>query len=455
MAIRLVAPVCLNELGKRKNNEDSIYPTQGSATAADRLFMVCDGVGGANKGEIASRLVCDLFADYINSHPIALLDASYLSTALQTVESQLKQYAAQHPECAGMATTLTLIYFDDERNSATLAWVGDSKIFHVRNGEILFQTTDHSLVQEWVKRGELTPEEAKSHPQRNVILRAVSPEAPTQVDVVQLNDLEKGDFFLLASDGILESVDDRILTTLLQQSDRTDQLSDIQQRVLQFCSESSNDNFSMYLLQIAEIIENALPTAVVPPSIVSEQKTELENNPTAALPTSPPPPITILDEETPSQAMAKGNAKMLRWLLIGALIAFVGFGFMYWQKMRQQRVERENSFAQAIQSATTMAENNQYPQATAVLDSLETVFPEKKATLDSLQNIYTQKEANYASQLEEQRTTDSLRIAILKKQKLYPDSTVTTPEAQSKLDSIRQLSNEQLRQLADSVLLTP
>lgn len=252
MAIVLKSPVSLNEKGKRKNNQDSIYPFISANTAQQRLFMVCDGVGGANKGEIASRMVCEAIAAYFSEHTSTYIDEQYVSKAVKYAEAKLARHTAVQAECAGMSTTLTLIWFDDATNRALVAWVGDSRVYQLRNGEVHFVTADHSLVNELVKRGDLTPEEAALHPQRNVILRAISDSGqPTKTDVVEITDIQAGDYFLLCSDGILESIDESILEVILP--DGNADLEKAQAQIYEMCDNLSNDNFSMYLLNVANV----------------------------------------------------------------------------------------------------------------------------------------------------------------------------------------------------------
>lgn len=275
MAIRIHQPVFLHQVGRRKNNEDSILPIDNEATANHKLFMVCDGVGGANKGEVASRMVCDLMQQYFNKEIPTIVDAPFLQNALKYIENEMDKYVTQHPECAGMATTLTLLYLDDFNNTATIAWCGDSRVYQVRNGNIIFKTDDHSLVNELLKRGEITAEDARIHPQRNVILRAISGTAyPAELDVVNTLTIKNNDYFLLCSDGILESLDDRIISPLL--SDEKTTLPEKQAIINEICLKGSNDNFSMYLLQIAEIVE-IKSTTVIDNPIINQPELSSEN----------------------------------------------------------------------------------------------------------------------------------------------------------------------------------
>ena len=310
MAISIQHPVFLHEKGRRPNNEDSVLPIDNSATSQDRLFIVCDGVGGANKGEIASRMVCDIFQVYFNDSPTDFVDAKYLNDGLKFVEQKLSEHIEEHPECRGMATTLTLIYFDDKNNRVVAGWCGDSRIYQIRNGEIKFVSEDHSLVNELVKRGEITPEEALVHPQRNVILRAISGQkSPTKIDVVELKDIQKDDYFLLCTDGILESIDNRILLTLLKNAQCN--IAEVNQQIKDLCAQYSNDNFSMYLLQVKKV-----------------SNPFIESKATKVLPMSAMAKKTDVIEKRPSEKLDESNKKMIYLAVVAALLALLAI-FIY------------------------------------------------------------------------------------------------------------------------------
>jgi PPM family protein phosphatase len=266
ITISLRQPIGMSERGKRANNEDSIFPLQ--AHPQDSLFIVCDGVGGAAKGNIASRLVCDTFAKIFTDVQISEPDT--IGMALKEVEQAVQNYTRANPESTGMATTLTLLHFHD--NGATVAHVGDSRIYQIRNGEILYRSEDHSFVQELVRSGIITPEQAASHPKRNVITRAIQgKENPTKADVYVLQDIQADDYFFLCSDGILESVNDGTLREILTSSDNNEEKIDT---IKILCEARSRDNFSCYLIQIEAAEGTADIEANQPPMRIAPAKTQ-------------------------------------------------------------------------------------------------------------------------------------------------------------------------------------
>ena len=146
---------------------------------------------------------------------------------------------AIHPEAKGMATTLTMIFIGT--TGITLAHVGDSRIYHFRKGEILFQTEDHSLVNSLVKLGKITREEAVHHPQRNVIIRAIQgTDRPTETDVVLLNDIKAGDYLFMCSDGVLERLNNKGLSDIFKHSSGPE---DIKMQSCPLVAGKTRDNF--------------------------------------------------------------------------------------------------------------------------------------------------------------------------------------------------------------------
>lgn len=250
MKIKINSPKAINHIGGRSNNEDSIYPLLGNASKNDKLFLVCDGVGGNEKGEVASRLACDKMVEYFMQNPTETSNGTYIADALKYTEAAFDQYIAKNPQAKGMGTTLTLLQLHAE--GATITHVGDSRVYQFRNGQIIFQTSDHSLVNDLLKAGVLTEEQAKNHPRKNVISRAVQGNVvkPTKADVSIITDLQAGDYFFLCTDGILENITDFEIGQILSENiSNDDKIAQISKR----CEEAPNDNFSAYLVQINSV----------------------------------------------------------------------------------------------------------------------------------------------------------------------------------------------------------
>lgn len=218
----------LQELGQRQNQEDSIFPPVGRQTSEDRLFILCDGMGGHERGEVASAAVCEAMSRYVLDHcePYGLFSDDDFAQALNTAYEALD--TKDDGSSRKMGTTMTFLKF--HAAGATVAHIGDSRVYQLRpsQGEeparIVFKTQDHSLVNDLIKVGELTEEEAKTFPQRNVITRAMQPhqERRAKADIAHLTDIRPGDYFFLCSDGMLEITEDENLLYIITNTTNSD-----------------------------------------------------------------------------------------------------------------------------------------------------------------------------------------------------------------------------------------
>lgn len=271
MKIKINNPKAINHIGGRSNNEDSIFPLLGDANKNNRLFLVCDGVGGNEKGEVASRITCDSFAEYFEQNPTETSNETYIAEALKYAEANIDKDIAKNPDSKGMGTTLTLLHLHS--SGTTIAHVGDSRVYQFRDGQIMFQTSDHSMVSDLLKAGVINEEQAKDHPHKNVISRAVQGASvkPTKADVTIITDIQPGDYFFLCSDGILENITDfQIGQILLQDIDDTAKMEQISKQ----CEIAPNDNFSAYLVPIQSvegaILQNKQESTTVEATVLAE-----------------------------------------------------------------------------------------------------------------------------------------------------------------------------------------
>lgn len=248
MKIRIEKPITFSLTGQRANNEDFVYPVDEQS----RLFIVCDGIGGWDQGEVASRLVAQAVAQYFEQYPTKCPNEIYFTNALASAYAALAEYLRQNPLLSRLGTTLALLYLTDV--GAVVAHVGDSRVYQVRGATILHQTQDHKYVHELVAEGIITQEQAQNHPRRNTLSRSVgldSNQFPPRMDkaeIAHLTDIQEGDYFFLCSDGVLEQVDEKILTEIFAQSGTSEE---IVARVLGQCRELTRDNYSGCLVRIA------------------------------------------------------------------------------------------------------------------------------------------------------------------------------------------------------------
>ena len=193
----------------RKENQDACAVCQ-HEESGHTLCVVCDGMGGAAGGKLASRIAVDTFMTEMQKvlrrdmTPEQLREAS--SYAVVLANRAIRDAAEASVDCRGMGTTLVSAVSYD--GGAVLSNVGDSRAYHITADGIQRVTKDHSLVESMVDRGDITAEEARHHPNRNLITRALGPDMSALSDEY-ISPLEPGDFLLLCSDGLVDTVTDQ------------------------------------------------------------------------------------------------------------------------------------------------------------------------------------------------------------------------------------------------------
>ena len=192
----------------RKQNQDAYQIEKLDRNSL--LCVVCDGMGGANSGNITSTLAVDVFVQEVRQSWKPRLDQErvdqILRSAVKLANFTVFDQSQQFPEFDGMGTTLVAVLVQGKK--ATVLNVGDSRAYGIDSRGIRQITKDHSLVQMMVDRGDLSPERAKTYPGKNFITRAIGTEATVMCDIFHL-DVAKGDFFLLCSDGLSNMMDDQ------------------------------------------------------------------------------------------------------------------------------------------------------------------------------------------------------------------------------------------------------
>lgn len=189
-------------------NEDSYRILPGNSQLPC-VFIIADGMGGHNCGEVASRMAVDYLSEAITAENFGLCSSDDVGAELRRlVEAANREVfgkSLETPEANGMGTTLTMAVINE--NTITAAHVGDSRLYLIRNGKMLQLTEDHSYIGELVKNGSLTREEAEHHPRKNVITRAIGSSPDLDVDILSLG-IEKEDIFLLCTDGLTNMLED-------------------------------------------------------------------------------------------------------------------------------------------------------------------------------------------------------------------------------------------------------
>ena len=229
---------------QRRSNEDNVF-------ARPPVFAVADGMGGARAGEVASKMVVEALEDGL---PDGGTPEERLAGRIREANEHIHELAQSDPARAGMGTTMTAAYVADDEVS--IAHVGDSRAYRMRDGDLEQMTRDHSLVGELVRRGKLTEAEAEEHPQRSVITRALGPEAVVDVDTWTFR-AQAGDVFLLCSDGLTSMVDEARIVELLRET------PDLQRAGQALIDEANRrggrDNITVVLFRLEDVAGPATP----------------------------------------------------------------------------------------------------------------------------------------------------------------------------------------------------
>jgi len=233
-----------HEKGVRENNEDFV------ARVNDHYFVVCDGMGGHGHGEIASQTVAESLCAFFQElrKLSAPADKSSLQASLDFAVERLNAKDVFDDEERKMGTTTVLAALTE--SSVLTGHVGDSRLYHIREGEgLLHRTLDHSQVQEWIDAEIITEEEARTHPKKNIITRCVQPKSdkPAVMEIDELVNLQTGDYLFLCTDGVTDAMtDDEIVATILSETTFEEKGN----KIKEICAETSKDNFSGFLLQL-------------------------------------------------------------------------------------------------------------------------------------------------------------------------------------------------------------
>ncbi len=205
---------CLTDTGKKRNmNQDFVYASEQRIGAIPNLFIVADGMGGHNAGDLASRLAVETMVDHIGSSG-SKRTLMILSEAVDAANRSVYQRSLTDKALTGMGTTVVACCAEGE--SLYVVNVGDSRLYIIRD-DIYQITSDHSLVEEMVRAGQITAEEAKVHPDRNVITRAVGMKDQSKPDLLDVG-IRQGDRILLCSDGLSNMVSDRQIYDIIMES---------------------------------------------------------------------------------------------------------------------------------------------------------------------------------------------------------------------------------------------
>ena len=284
MKISIKQPVALHEKGGKEVNEDFIFPLQGQANIEEKLFIISDGEGGANVGDVASKLVALSFAKFFASTPPkGDITQEYLQKALSTAEQALSAYKEAHPESAEMATSLAMLHLGS--NQVSIAWVGSSYVFH-------YDRSNKKLT-------------SFSGNKENLIKGSESP-VNVELATIPISDIHPSDYFFLASDGILEQVDNHTLETIFE-NDENPEPKLLLNEINNLSQSFTQDNYSCYLVQVEKVGEPVHAGAPIGATTGNGAATETQEQST----------------EPDDEDYGDKNAALMRNLAFGAIVLLI------------------------------------------------------------------------------------------------------------------------------------
>src|SRR3954454_1184834 len=238
MSLAIVEKASLTDVGRQRQGNEDNYLEQSP------LFAVADGMGGARAGEVASKMAVDKLGE---SGPFDGSPEKHLAEVTREANRQIYEMAQSDSALAGMGTTLTAALVTGRE--VVIGHVGDSRVYRYRDGELERLTQDHSLVEEFVRQGKLTPEEAETHPQRSIITRALGPEPDVDVETYTHAGRD-GDVYLLCSDGLTGMVPEPRIAEILRESPSLDQAA---HKLIDAANENGGkDNITAVLFRLAD-----------------------------------------------------------------------------------------------------------------------------------------------------------------------------------------------------------
>lgn len=335
---------------KRPVNEDSFL-----VDTKHRIFVVADGVGGAQSGEIASRIAVETIVEAFRDKRPDEDAEDLMEIAIQRANDRIYRLSAENSKIDMMATTIVALHLDDQR--ATIGHVGDSRLYRLTpKGELRRETEDHTIVEDEVRAGRMSAEEAAAHPARNVISRALGAETLVEVDTKTI-EVEDGTIFLLCSDGITRHISDGELHEILA---RAADLQTTCDELKRLCYErGAEDNLTAVIVRFGE--RRARPARTIDHSARTEELARPDQRPrisTIAVPLADDRSETeraranlqaseLRIERERIGALSKGARSMALLLVLGSMVAAV-----FYAGMRYDRWAR--STPNATEDATLM-----------------------------------------------------------------------------------------------------
>lgn len=241
-----------SRIGGRKENQDSAGFRE---TELGSLIVVCDGMGGMQGGSVASQLAVQTILETVALAEKKANPTSVLIQAIKNANSAIIEHGQKNPNLRGMGTTATVLLLTPY--SALTAYVGDSRIYQLRNGKKIFRTFDHSMVFEMVKKRIISEEQARLSAQSNVILKALGVNADVEVEIAE-RPYKKGDRFVLCSDGFWGAMPEEEFVRHLVESNPIDKILESTANVVESIGRNSGQEFDNLTAAILEMSSNSI-----------------------------------------------------------------------------------------------------------------------------------------------------------------------------------------------------
>ncbi len=363
---------------KRPLNEDSFL-----ADAERCLFVVADGVGGAQAGEVASQTAVEVLGEAFRHKEDGDIE-DLMEIAMQRANASIHQMAREQPKLSTMATTVVALHINNY--IATIGHVGDSRLYRLTpDGKLQRETDDHSMVEEEVRAGRMTPDQAINHPSRNIISRALGAEAAVDVDTKTI-EVEDGTSLLLCSDGITRHIPDNEIRQLLNSSEDPEAVCAEMKRI---CYErGAEDNLTAVIVRVGEVKSAATnksddESTLTLPRSKSATTTQIPNDDSLSQPTnarpasrqviSLEPPATESTRDTSLETGQRpARRSLMGTLALLAVVALVAAAAAFYGGMNYRSREKEQ----------TPASTNVAPEATPVAESAEAKYEKQRREID-------------------------------------------------------------------------
>lgn len=225
----------------RDNNEDYFLVVEKQRF---KLYAVADGMGGHQAGEIASKTAINVLKDYFDKESNDFVVPKFINESINEANRKIRDESYRNEACHGMGTTMTMAVVDSLENIAYIGNVGDSRTYLIRNNQIKQITEDHTYVYELLKQGKISIDEAKNHPKRNVITRAIGSEDLILTDIFEIELLED-DILLLCSDGLIAHLSDEEILKIIMTYGCSESVS----RLIKLCNDyGGSDNITVIII---------------------------------------------------------------------------------------------------------------------------------------------------------------------------------------------------------------